>query len=236
MSPAPRPLALFITGTLFTALFLAAPLAHQSLRPTARDLALLLVPTLVLLVCLARPLPALLYGLFPASHLALLAFRPDLAGPMVYRTAWPLLAVIGAGAGYLFAASRRLTPRALPPTSRSELPLVVGGALLALGPLLAFTLPALARDTEPQTAALTAVLGPLAAWYAAGRLLPRLVAPPALSGLAHREAWVALEGRPLPRRRTFIIAAVLAALALALAALWYMWGPPPPPLSGGSIP
>lgn len=237
MTSGPRPLALFVTGTLFTALFLAAPLAHQAVRPTARDVALLLVPTVVLLVALARPLAVLVYALFPASHLLLVALRPELASATVYRTPWPLLAVAGAGAAYIVAASRRLAPRALPTARIEGRVLVATGAVLALGPLLAFTLPALSRDAEPQTAALTAVLGPLAAWYAAGRLVPRLVAPPALTSMGHRDAWAALASRPRPRRRTFLIAAAFAVVALGLAAVWYAWGPLPlAGAAGGHIP
>jgi len=228
MTPAPRTLALFVTGTLFTALLLAAPLAHLALRPSGRDILLLLVPLIVLLITLVRPHPALLYGLFPMSHLPLIALRPDIASPMVYRAAWPLLAVLVAGGAWIVAASRRLTPPRLPDAAPRDLPLVTISALLALAPLIAIAWPALRRDVEPQAAALAAVLAPLASWYCVARLVPRLVLPPALSASGRDEALAALAHRPAPRRRAFLLAATLAALALVIAALWYTFGPPPP--------
>ncbi|MCC6621966.1 MAG: hypothetical protein IT385_11960 [Deltaproteobacteria bacterium] len=238
LSPAPRPLALFVTGTLFTVLFLAAPLAHQVPRASARDVLLLVAPAIVLLIALARPLPVLIYGLFPVSHLPLVVLRPELVSPTVYPTAWPLLAVVAAGAAYVAAASRRLAPKVMPTPGPRDLWVLVASALVALGPLIALILPALRRDVEPQTAALVAVLGPLASWYAVARLVPRLVLPPLLSSAAHAEAWHALappppsDGAADPRarahRRAFLVAALLAAVALGLAAAWYVIGPPPP--------
>jgi len=234
MPAAPRALALLITGLLFTALFLGVPLAHELPRPGARDLALALLPAVILMVAVARPHPALIYALFPAAHLPLVLLRPELAGSNIYRNAWPLLAVLGAGAAYLLAAARRLAPRPLLVAPAPRVLLVVA-AVLALAPLIAFMIPALGRDVEPQNAALAAVLGPTASWYAAGRLVPRLLTPPYLSAAGHRAAWAQLADRPPPKRKTFIIAALLAAVALGLAAVWYAWGPPPPSLSGGSV-
>jgi len=240
-SPAPRPLALFATGMLFTALFLAAPLAHQVPRVAARDVLLLLAPAIVLLVALARPLPVLVYGLFPVSHLPLVLVRPELVTSTVYPTAWPLLAVVTAGAAYVAAASRRLVipTQGMPRVAPRDRIALVATALIGLGPLIALILPAFGREVEPQTASLVAVLGPLASWYGVARLAPRLVLPPLLSRAAHAEAWHALVPPPpsdalaaaaLARRhrRAFLLAALVAALALGLAAAWYTFGPPPP--------
>ena len=222
--PLPRSLPLIVSGLVFTTLSIALPMLHLRVQPSGITLLFLALPPAVLVVMLLAPRsPALSHFAFPLAHLPMMLAHPELTGPRVYAGATGLvafLAVVGAGAAYLVATTPRLT------TSRARPELLVTlGALLALAPLLALAGPALAADTAPWASLTCLALGPLIAWWLVARGFVQQVALPAVDPALRARAFYLLRARVRPRPMTFVFAAIMSALALALLAFWYLWSP-----------
>lgn len=220
----PRPLPLVVSGAIFTALILGLPLLHLNIRPSGATLVFAIVPTLVLVAMLLAPRrPVLSHFAFPISHLPLLVALPDLAGDRVYSGfsgLVALLAVLGAGAAYIVAATPRLFAR----RARIEV-LGAVGLVLGLAPLLAFTVSALTVDDAPWPALTALVIGPMVAWWLVAHGFARQVALLHQRPSERARAAYILRLQTRPRPALFVAAAVLSVLALSLIAFLYLWSP-----------
>lgn len=222
--PTPRPLSMLVAGATFTALLLALPLVHLGQPITTLVAAMTALPLLVLVALLFRPhLVALSHLAFPLAHLPLLLTRPELTGPRIYGGPSGLvafLAVIAAGAAFFVTTTPRLEARRARPEA---LPLI--GLLLVLAPTLALFAPALATRSAPWGALLCIALAPLVSWWLVAHVFLRDVATPALAPGQRVRALYRLRERARPRTSRLVLAAILAAPALTLTALWYLWSP-----------
>jgi len=220
----PRSLPLIVSGLVFTMLCVGLPMLHLHLHPGGVTLLFLTLPPAVLVVMLFAPrLPALSHFAFPLAHLPVLLVHPELTGPRVYAGPAGLvafLAVVGAGTAYLVST----TPRLVASRARPEL-LVAVGAVLALAPLLALAVPALATDAAPWASLTCLAIGPVIAWWLVARGFVQQVGLPAVDPATRARSFYLLRDRIRPRPMTFVFAAIASALALGLIAFWYLWSP-----------
>lgn len=220
----PRPLPLVVSGLVFTMLALGLPLLHLRSSPSGLQVALIALPIAVLVTVLLVPgRAALSHFAFPLAHVPLMAALPELTGDRIYGGASGLLAfvaVVCAGAAYLVAATPRLVTRRV----RPELIAVVG-LVVALAVLVAFVFGVHGAKNAPWPALTGLVIGPLVAWWLVAHGLARHVALPTLDRAVRTRDLYALRERSRPRLTTFVLAAVLAVVALALLAFFYLWSP-----------
>jgi hypothetical protein len=221
---APRPLPLVVSGLVFTALLIGLSMLHLQLQPRGATLLFAALPALVLVVMLLAPRRAALsHFAFPAAHVPLLVTLPELTGDRIYGGPSGLVAfvaVLGAGAAYLVAATPRFVAR------RVRIEALTGVALvLALAPLLAFAGSALATKTAPWPALTGLLLGPLVAWWLVAHGYVQHVALPALEPALRARSHFQLRDQARPRPAMFVAAAILSLFALSLIAFFYLWSP-----------
>lgn len=162
---------------------------------------------------------------YPVSHLPALVLIDEIAGPRVYGGAdglRALTAITVVAAAWTMLATRGLPRRRAGGRSPGGRVLPVVTAIYGVGVFGAFASAALQdRDGDPFAACVTLLVGLGATWHAAGRLVALRLGDVIVRPEARELVLAGLRFVEAPSRGELFGALAVAAIALAVALVWY---------------